>query len=330
MVKVDPKYVDMLNKAYEKYSKLEVVYSNSTVQHFNKSNEFSTKLSEEESKSSSISCSEENGTKIKNKILSNEKICKDKKIRKNQANYGHKRYSEKENEFLLKYSEKNKDFDQNKSAKVKELVKLMEGRTFKSIMHQIKVLRSGPITPAQKRMKFSLTEDKLIIDEALKHLKLCKSLREAKIQNVLEFSKSFKRIHSNINERWESTIKCWLLQFYNKTLNQEIRPMLVDLIHKNYDSVVAINWEFVLSHKEFSGYNVSGLKKIFVATVDKVAKSKSKPSYELSISEIANFTEDDFSNNKMKAQPVLDKRKMDCIEYFEMQTSELNISFSKT
>merc|ERR1712098_553660 len=172
-------------------------------------------------------------------------------------------------------------------------------------------------------------EDKLIIDEAIEHLKQCKSLRETRLQNPLEFCKSFGRKHKTIEERWESIIKCWLLQYYNKNLNQEIRPMLVRLINENYDSVIDINWEFISSHKEFSGYTIPGLKKIYVAMVDKLAKTIKKPSYELSIKEVANFTEGYFSNHKIKAQPVRDKRKMDCIEYFELKIKEQNISFSK-
>merc|ERR1711915_702331 len=100
-------------------------------------------------------------------------------------------------------------------------------------------------------------------DEAIKHLKHCKSLRETIIQNPIEVSKSLKRNHNTIKERWDTVIKCWLLQFYNRNLNKEIRPMLVDLIYKNFESVLGIDWEFVVSHKEFSGYNIKGLKRLF-------------------------------------------------------------------
>jgi len=325
MVKVDPKYVAMLNKAYEKYSKLEIV--NSNFEHLSDSYEFQNKCIGE-SEETKNSCNIENKSKIKNeneKSLSKFGSCKSKKIRKNKANYGLKRYSEEENEFILKYLENNTGL--NQAAKIRELEKLM-GRTYHSIKYQLKVLRSGPIVPARKRKIYSLTEDKFIIDEAIKHLKDCKSLREAKIQNLLDFSKFLKRSHKTINERWESSIKCWLLQYYNKNLNQEIRPMLVDLIHKNFDSIVDINWEFVSCHQEFSGYNISGLKKLFFAMIDKVSKYLSKPSYEVSLNEIAKFTEEYF-NRQRRTQSFREKRKIDCVEYFELKTSEQNISFSK-
>jgi len=325
MVKVDPKYVAMLNKAYEKYSKLEVV--NSNFEHFSDSCDNKKKLLFDDTSSST------NSQKIVNKsLLKNKKsnVEDNSKKTKNFANYGKKRYSEEENEFIWKYLKKNSDICHVKAAE--ELVKLMKGRTSTSIRHQIQALlsRQTITVTARTTKKFSLIEDKLIIDEAIKHLKHCKSLREAVIQNPKEFSKSLNRRHTTVNERWDPFLKCWLLQYYNKSLNQEIRPMLVDLIHKNYDSVLDIDWEFVISHKEFSGYNIKGLKRKFVNTMDKAAAFLKKPSYELSLKEIANYAEEYFSNTVLRAEPTREKRKMDCIEYFERKIREQNIAFSET
>jgi len=228
----------------------------------------------------------------------------------------------------LNYLENNSDLNQTYTAK--ELAKLMKGRTWKSIVQQIRVLQSGKSVTVVKRTskRFSLIEDKLIIDEAIKHLKHCKSLREANIQNLLEFGKIMKRNHKSIDDRWESFIKCWLLQYYNKNLNQEIRPMLVDTIHRNYDSVLDIDWEFVLCHKEFSGYTIKGLKELFSDIIWKAAKSLKKPSYELTLDEIAIFTEEYFKKT-LRVNTLLEKRKMDCIEYFESKISEEKIICSK-
>jgi len=322
---LDPKYVALLNEAFEKYSKLEVV--NST--HERDSCEDTEKLFVEDIKrSTTISYVNETKSQVKSKISNIDK--KAKKI-KNHANYGRKRFSEKENEFILKYLEnKPKDFASTKAAK--ELTKLMKDRNFNSIRDQIRVLRSRQtITATPKTRKlFNLTEDRLLIDEAIKHLKHCKSLRETIIQNLIEVSKTLKRNPNTIKERWDTVIKCWLLQFYNKNLNKEIRPMLVDLIYKKFESVLGIDWEFVVSHKEFSGYNIKGLKRLFVYTVDIAAKYLNKPSYQLTLKEIANFTEEYFSDKKIRVHVTSEKRKMDCIAYFEQKISEHKISFVKT
>jgi len=320
---VDPKYVAMLNTAYEKYAKLEVV--NSNFEHFSDSNENVKKLLVKDPiiSTSSHKIGENSVTKNKKSNSDN----KTKKV-KNRANYGAKSYSEEENIFLLNYLKNNSDLSRTYAAK--ELAKLMKGRTWKSIKHQIVALQSGKEVAVVKRIlkRFSLTEDKVIIDEAIKHLKLSKSLREATIQNIREFGKIMKRNHKSIYDRWEAVIKCWLLQYYNKNLNQEIRPMLVDTIHRNYDSVLDIDWEFVLCHKEFSGYTIKGLKELFSDIIWKAAKSLKKPSYELTLDEIAIFTEEYFKKT-LRVNTLLEKRKMDCIEYFESKISEEKIICSK-
>jgi len=251
-------YVAMLNKAYEKYSKLELI--NSNFEHFNDSSDPHThdnnkKLLEEDDKS-------RRGSLTKGRKSNDNHNQKSKKY-KNSANYGHKRYSEEENAILIKFLDNNPDFYKNKSMKIRELTKIMKGRTFDSIKYQIARLQQGLIVPRREKRLFSLTEDKLIIDEAIRNIKHCKSLREVGVRNSPEFCKSFGRAPWSVSERWENVVKCWLLQFYNKNLNQEIRPMLVDLIHKNFDSTLEIDWEFIANHEEFSGYTYySWLKKI--------------------------------------------------------------------
>jgi len=321
ITEVNPKYVAMLNKAYEKYSKIEVI--NSTFEHL-KYSPHNDELMVEVDQSKKISkcgrISKTNG-KTKNDNM--------KKAQKFRNNYGHKRYSEEENKILKKFLENNPDFDLNKSAKITELTQILPGRRFDSIKLQIRAIRLGLVVSRVVRKAYSLTEDKLIIDEAIRNLKLCKSLREVSLKNSIEFFKSFDRSPKTICERWEAFIKCWLLQYYNKNLNQEVRPMLVDLIHRNFDSLSSIDWEFIASHKEFSGYTIIALKRLHQTFIDRGAKFYNKRSYELSMKEIANYA-DYFLNKKLRTQPTREKRKMDCIAYFEEKISEQNFSFSKT
>jgi len=328
---VDPKYVDMLNKAYEKYLKLEVV--NSNFEHYDETEPEPAKFHTDKLDAHAHQGSD-NIQVINNRTLTPKPNSdKSKKLKyKNYTNYGHKKYSEEENEILINFLEKNPNFShsQNKKSKLIELAKIMEGRTINSIRSQINLIQTEPELMAKKRTKkiFSLTEDKLIIDEAIRHLQQCKSLRDTVIQNPRDFCKTFKRSYRSIEERWESYIKCWLLQYYNKNLNQEIKPMLVDLIHRNYDSIPSIDWEFIANHKEFSGYNISGLKKELASAIRKAAMFHNKASYELSLKEIAKLSKENLLNTKRT--PALAKRIMDCIEYFELKVRDQNISCSKT
>ena len=62
----------------------------------------------------------------------------------------------------------------------------------------------------------------------------------------------------------------------------------------------------------------------------KAVRYFNKPSYQLTLKEIANYTKENFSDKKVGLRVRSDKRKMDCIAYFEQKISEQNISFVKT
>jgi len=148
IIKLDPKYVTMLEKSYEKYSKLEVV--NSSFEHFNDSaGEDSKKLNKCKGKvtsSPTIQNESQAHNKLKRKKAKGENK-KSKKIRNLSNINGHKTYSEEEIEIILKFLETNPDFDLNKTAKIKELAKMMKGRTFSSIDKKIRYLQLGLVGP---------------------------------------------------------------------------------------------------------------------------------------------------------------------------------------
>ena len=106
---------------------------------------------------------------------------------------------------MTKYLKQNPDFEQNKTAKLKDLMIVMN-RTYKSIYHRINTLQRGTKT-TRKNRPFTLTEDKLIIDEALKQLVKTKSLRETMILDPREFCKKFERNFQAVEQRWLITIR---------------------------------------------------------------------------------------------------------------------------
>ena len=144
---------------------------------------------------------------------------------------------------------------ENKFAGVAEVAKALN-RPKRSIYSRIDLLGSGS---GIRRLKtFSLQEDFLIIDNVLKSLKQCKSLEETQLQDHLKIAKSLDRPRNSAYERWNTQIKSWLLQYYQKTLNLEIRPMLINVLAENFDSIESIDWEWVKKVPEFSGYTAKG------------------------------------------------------------------------
>merc|ERR1711868_268860 len=58
-------------------------------------------------------------------------------------------------------------------------------------------------------------------------------------------------------------LKVWLLSYYQKTLNLEIRPMLINVLAENFDSIRDIDRDWVRKIPEFSGYTPVSLKRVF-------------------------------------------------------------------
>merc|ERR1711862_557448 len=89
---------------------------------------------------------------------------------------------------------------------------------------------------------------KCLIDEAIQHLKEGKSLRMVHFQNNSRcqvISLKLGRSFYSVCDRWNNKIKIWLLQYFNKTLNLEIRPVLANAVADNFESIEAIDWTFL-------------------------------------------------------------------------------------
>jgi len=331
-IELNPKYVALLKEAYKKYSQMNYV----KVAPQNSISFSSPKECVKKSMVSKFSQENLNSPQIKSipkqvkptSIFDGRKsgkLTEGKRSYYSKANNGRKLFSKQEDEFLTKYLKQNPDFEQNKTAKLKDLMIVMN-RTYKSIYHRINTLQRGTKT-TRKNRPFTLTEDKLIIDEALKQLVKTKSLRETMILDPREFCKKFERNFQAVEQRWLITIRSWLLQYYNKNLNLEIRPMLSDLLQRNFDSIKSIDWKFVASHEEFSGHTEISLRHVFYSrTLFYTSCHLKKTTYDVTLEEIANYSKMHFLNNNIKILPNVEKRQIDCISYFEEQTRKLGIS----
>ena len=103
---------------------------------------------------------------------------------------------------------------------------------------------------------FQFNEDCKLIDTALKHLAQCGSLEATAILDTeLEtLAASLNRNAISTAQRWERKLKVWLLSYYTKTSNLEIRPMLANVIADNFDSRDNIDREMLTKYPEFSGH----------------------------------------------------------------------------
>ena len=227
-----------------------------------------------------------------------------------------KQFSKEEDEFILK-SFHEKGYGTKTIKFVSDKLSRNEG----SIRGRYEILSRSNIGP---KRSFTLEEDMLIIDEAVKSLKKGIPLREVKITNRRDLETSLHKAYRSIFDRWKKNLHPWILQYYKKTLNLEIRPMLANVIAENFDSISSVNWGFVSSFPEFSGYTEKSLRSLygnqvirFVENITGIQRTK------LSLKEIATVSEEKFENIKIRKRTI--KRQAEVIKYFENCVEKKNI-----
>ena len=231
--------------------------------------------------------------------------------------YTKKKFSKEEDEFILKSFHENGD--------EKKTIKFLRdklSRNHQSIRGRYRILSRRNLGP---KRSFKLEEDMLIIDEAVRTLKKGIPLLEVKITNCgRDLEKSLNRAYRSIFDRWKKQLHPWILQYYTKTLNLEIRPMLANVIADNFDSISSVNWSFVSSFPEFSGYTEKSLRSLYGNQVIRVVEdSTGTQRSKLSLKEIATVAMEKFKNSKIRKTVI--KRQTEVIKYFENCVKKNNI-----
>jgi len=303
--RVNEKYVKLLSKTFDKYKDIDIL---GNMEHIEPAQRVKT-IHE-------LKRTDGNGTEnIRPKIESSSKLNLGE-IEKSEKKRGYtfhklykiKQFTPDEDEIIvdtMKSAEK-------KSAGILELTKVLN-RPYKSIQHRIEKLGTG--TGKRRFRPFSLQEDFLIIDNALKSLKQCKSLEETQLHDYEDLAKSLDRQGKSVFERWNTQLKMWLLQYYQKTLNLEIRPMLINVLAENFDSIKDIDWDWVKKVPQFSGYTSNGLKRVFFTKIiHHIARQLEVERTEMTLDKLSEAAKDFKFSNVNKS--VLARQKQ-VVDYFD-------------
>jgi len=314
--KLNQKYVDLLKKSFEKYSKISILETDDV----NKIDiHYSDKIEKDVLRKSPVV--------DRRPRVSSSSRPKKKEFHTKITKNGRKIFSSEEDRFLLNFVSENPDFEENKTLKLRSLEGLMN-RSTKAIDCRIRNLQKGKNKNQRTHKTFSLTEDKVIIDKAIKHLKKCQVLRETIIKKPRKLAEKLNRNYLAVEQRWSIRIRSWLLQYYNKNLNLEIRPMLADLLSKHFNSVHMIDWKFVSCHTEFAGHTEISLRNQFHSRILRnAAQFLQKPRDQVSLKEIADYTKENIGNQHFKINSNVERRQIECIDYFVKQIKKKNISF---
>ena len=165
------------------------------------------------------------------------------------------------------------------------------------------------------QVRFTLLDDKAVIDAAVENIKKVKNLRKSTIENIDELATKLSRSKTSLRKRWGFLLKPWIMSYYAKTLNLNIRIMLASFVAENFNTVYDIDWELVQERPEFSGQTLGSLKRVLGKMTEVVASHLNKPVGDVSLSEIAEDAKTTYASFDVKANTK--KRQMEIIEYFE-------------
>ena len=197
------------------------------------------------------------------------------------------------------------------------------GRTNGSVHTRVKKLRRGERSRKQKTL-FTLEEDLLIMDSVLPDLHKF-PLKDLVISSsgeiIQKFSTDLNRNKINISKRWRDDLQPWILQYYNGTLNLDIRRMLLNYLKDTFGSRDAIDWLLVAKRPDFVGHTESSLRRVFFTSVDIVRrheKLKNLKSEEITLNQIADVANECFNDKFSRRLSVrILRRQTEVIDHFK-------------
>merc|ERR1712126_646490 len=99
-------------------------------------------------------------------------------------------------------------------------------------------------------------------------------------------------------------------------LNQEIRPMLANLVADNYATVDCIEWDKIVQHSEFLGHTEFTLSGVFFGAVMRSAESHyCKSRRDLTLKEIADYANEAYKHSNVSEAKK--RRQLGVISHFE-------------
>jgi hypothetical protein len=195
-------------------------------------------------------------------------------------------------------------------------------RNMESVRSHVKMLKSGRTYGNYPR--YTLMEDQVLIDAALKHLPDC-SVDQIKLSDSDVTEAKLGRHESSWSQRWDKYLKPWLLQHYAGTLNLDIRRMLANYIAENFQDVDQVDWADVARRPKFAGHTTGSLRVLFFNILYRGAKQGMPDGSKVTPNDVADYTNAKFKEGKMKGtkQGTI-VRQNNIVDYFVQEAKKLN------
>jgi len=235
-----------------------------------------------------------------------------------------KRFSKEEDKALLDFYNEYKSGEYHGKNFYRDIGKKMN-RSESSLFHRLKRLKSGVLI--NKQGAFSLLDDQILVDAAIENLKEVKLLRKTTIANRDEVAKKLGRNKYTLISRWYYRLKPWILSYYEKTLNLDIRLILATMIAENFKTIYEIDWEKILERSEFSGQTVGSLRYVFLRMLHLAADHLHLPSEEVSLQQVADDAKHTYTIGRARnISETTKRRQMEVVTYFENMVKKHSIT----
>jgi len=299
------KYVDLLNKAYSKYRDVKVIYRAAGRETCN-SNFFSNNHESSASENKNI-CHRKSKRRSKDTPFDS---------KKNKGLMSAVHFNPNEDLIILEALKKEKDV-----GVVIRKLKIELKRSYRSIQHRIVKLQSG--SSRRETKTFSLAEDLKIIDNAVESIRYGQTLSRCEIAKVDDLAANLNREAKSINSRWNLILRPWLLQYFKKTLNLDIRPMLINHLAANFTSIRDIDWKTIEKMPEFSGHTIESIKNVFLKSIHlPLSRLLKIPRTEVTLRQLADASKSYHFSQITKEKQV---RQKEIIDYFVSLVSSHNL-----
>jgi len=148
-------------------------------------------------------------------------------------------------------------------------------RSYRSIKSRCDKIRSGDIK--RRNRAWLLIEDQLILDELIEKFKTSElPLSKLNLSNTEWKNLDIQMKRTTVRGRWDFSLKPWILQYFNGTLNFDVDPILVNFISDNYNEFDSIDWNFVIQRREFAGHTIESLAHRYMAIRSAAVKASQR------------------------------------------------------
>jgi len=201
------------------------------------------------------------------------------------------------------------------------------GRQRSVVWIKINNLKTG-IGRVGKHSLYTLEEDYFIIDSVLSGATDVTTVRELVLSQKTcrlvadQLRRSFRSVH----DRWDITLKRWILSYYCGAINLDIDSVLIKYLTSIYKYHDPVDWNVVIKRPEFAGHTTRSLQQRLQNLIGKTSRVLGIDRSQLTFPNIAELVNDKPTVTCISLSDKKINYQHNIISYFEQSVKTHNIN----